>query len=393
MKRIASLALLIAFGIAAYAQKEAPKPNVNKALALARQGKYDEAKAIVDAVPSHEKSKIDDKSWFFRGIVYVAMDTSSAYNTTGENYSAVAAEAFAKATELAGPKGKLSIMDTNSGATQTLPDLIKFFNNIFLFKGDKLFGQEKFPEAIAQFRKGLALSPDTAIFRYAGYAAHNANQPDQTIEFLTKYLDNGGTNSQALFLWVGSIYEYKKDFELALAAARRAMQINPSEANYRQIELNCLIELKRYQEAADNLQGTIAKNPKDIETLYLIGALNEELGKPDQAKEYMKRALEVDPKYMKAAIAIARYGNRGFVDVKQQMDQLDYKKDRAKLEQLDKQYVEKLREAAAGWENCEKIDPKEREVLENLELIYGRLDDKVKLVPIQNKMKSLGYYE
>jgi tetratricopeptide (TPR) repeat protein len=391
MKRIAGLAFLIVFGIAAYAQKEAPKPNINKALALARQGKYDEAKAIVDAVPTHEKSMLDDKSWFFRGIVYVAMDTSTAYNKTGENYSAVAAEAFAKAKELAGPKGKLSIMDTNSGETQTLDMLIAFFNQIFLYKGDKLFAQENFTDAIIQFRKGLALSPDTAIFRYAGYAAHNANESDQTIEFLTKYLDNGGTNSQALFLWVGSIYEYKKDYELALAAARRAMKINPAEQNYRQIELNCLIELKRYQEAADNLQGTIAKNPKDTETLYLLGALNEELGKQDKAIEYMEKAIAADPNFMKAAIALARYGNRGFAEVKSQMDQLDYKKDRVKLEELDKLYVEKLKEAAKGWENCRKIDATEREVLENLELIYVRLDDKVKLAPIQAKMKELGY--
>ena len=39
------------------------------------------------------------------------------------------------------------------------------------------------------------------------------------------------------------------------------------------------------------------------------------------------------------------------------------------------------------------LSDKEREVLENLELIYGRLDDKAKLAPLQAKMKALGYYE
>ena len=80
-----------------------------------------------------------------------------------------------------------------------------------------------------------------------------------------------------------------------------------------------------------------------------------------------------------------------FRSVKQEMDGLDYKKDKVKLEQLDKLYVDKLKASATEWEKCLKIDGSDRESLENLELVYGRLDDKANLDRIQKKMKSLGY--
>lgn len=394
MKRlITAVSLVLLVTAFAVAQKEAPKPNVNKALSLAKQGKFDEAKAIIDAVPTHSKTQEDEKAWFYRGLVYIAMDTSSTYKGGNDNVK-VGAEALEKAAKLAGDK-KLAVMDEATQMSIPLEDLIARFNYAFLIKGDKLFNQEKFEEAVVQFEKGLTLKPDTAIYRYAGYAAHNANNVDRAIEFMGKYIENGGTNAQAIFLRVGSIYEYKKDFEMALQAAREGLKIVPNENNLRQIELNCLIELKRYEEATKNLLNSLKANPNDVESHYLLGALYEELKNSDEAKKSFKRCLEIDSKFLKAALSLARYGNIGFQTVKREMDGLDFKKDKEKLLALDKQYLEKLREAAALWENCEKINPNEREVLENLQLIYSpsQLDDKVKYAAIEKKMKINGFLE
>ncbi|MBM3177771.1 MAG: tetratricopeptide repeat protein [Bacteroidetes bacterium] len=396
MKRlIAAVSLVLLVTAFAYAQKEAPKPNVNKALTLAKQGKFDEAKAIVDAVPTHSKTQDDEKAWFYRGLVYIAMDTSSTYKGGADNVK-VGAEALTKATEIAQKSGKkLAVMDEASQMSVPLEDLIARFNYAFLIKGDKLFGQEKFADAVVQFEKGLTLKPDTAIYRYAGYAAHNAGDVDKAIVFIGQYVENGGNNAQAIFLRVGSIYEYKKDFELALKAAREGLKIVPNENNLRQIELNCLIELKRYEEATQNLLASLKANPKDVESNYLLGALYEELKNSDEAKKYFKKCLEIDPKFLKAALSMARYGNIGFQSVKREMDGLDFKKDKDKLLALDKLYLERLREAAVLWESCEKISPNEREVLENLQLIYSpsQLDDKVKYATIEKKMKINGFLE
>ena len=394
MKRlITAVSLVLLVTAFAYAQKEAPKPNVNKALSLTKQGKFDEAKAIVDAVPTHSKTQEDEKAWFYRGLIYIAMDTSSTYKGGNDNVK-IGAEALEKAAKLAGDK-KLAVMDEATQMSMPLEDIISRFNYAFLIKGDKLFAQEKFAEAVVQFEKGLTLKPDTAIYRYAGYAAHNANDVDKAIDFIGKYVENGGNNAQAIFLRVGSIYEYKKDFEMALKAARDGLKIVPNENNLRQIELNCLIELKRYEEATQNLLTSLKANPKDVESNYLLGALYEELKNSDEAKKYFKKCLEIDPKFLKAALSMARYGNIGFQSVKREMDGLDFKKDKDKLLALDKLYLEKLREAASLWESCEKISPNEREILENLQLIYSpsQLDDKVKYAAVEKKMKINGFLD
>ena len=394
MKRSLTVAMVLMMAASLFAQKEAPKPNVNKALTLAKQGKFAEAKAIVDGVPTHEKTKDDSKSWFYRGIIYVAMDTVAGAPGGSENV-VTAAEAFRKAGELAGPKGKLSLTDAATGESKSLDDLIAGFNYAFLIKGDKFFNEEKFSEAVQQFEKGLILKPDTAIFRYAGYAAHNANDVDKAITFIEKYIANGGTNSQAIFLRIGSLYEFKKDYEATLKACRDRLAVAPNDANVRQIELNCLLQLGRYKEATDNLLNVVKANPNDVESLYLLGALYEEQKNSDEAKKYFQKCRTIDPKFLKAALSMARYGTIGFQKVKEEMDALDYKKDKAKLEQLDKTYLQKLRDAAVLWEECERLSPNEREVLENLWRIYSpsQLDEKVKYAAVEKKMKLNGFFD
>lgn len=391
MKHVFLVAVCLMLAVTLEAQKEAPKPNVNKALALARQGKFAEAKAIIDGVPTHEKTIADSKSWLYRGVIYIAMDTSTAFSSTGSGYSATGAEAIKKAAELAGPKGKLTILDGSTGEVQSVENIVTGFKNAFLIKGDKYFNSDNFKGAMDEFNKGLAIDQDTTLLRYGGAAAFNANEIDAAIDYLTRYKDNGGTNGQMLYLRVALLYEYKKEYEKALMGAQEALKANPNDGTLRQIELNCLLELKRYSEAKDNLLNVMKANPKDHESAYLLGALYEELKDTKESQAWFKKASEINPQFLKAAVAMAKISTIAYREVKQQMDGLDYKKDKVKLEQLDKLYLEKLRFAAGEWEKCLKIDTSDRESLENLELIYGVLDDKANLDKVQKKMKSLGY--
>jgi hypothetical protein len=113
MKKIAVLLLLLIPGMV-LAQKEA-KPNINKAMTALKSGKLDEAKSIIDAATTYEKTMTDGKTWFYRGIIYGALDTTSSYKST-ENLASIAAESLKKADELS--KGKSStyfVQDNNGG--------------------------------------------------------------------------------------------------------------------------------------------------------------------------------------------------------------------------------------------------------------------------------------
>jgi tetratricopeptide (TPR) repeat protein len=395
MKRLMMIALAVVT-LSAQAQKEekeAPKPNINKAVTLTRQAKFDEAKAIADAIPTHSKTMNDAKSWLVRGIVYAAMDTSSKYTGGAKDNSKVAGEAFDKAIAIAGPKA-LSVTVIDNGETMDILQVRSRFNNRFLSTGDRFFKEEKYAEAVGQFEKGLAITPDSSIYQYAGYAAYNAEDIDKAILYIGKYEDMGGRNEQASFLRVGSLFEYKKDYPGSVDAARKALKLFPNNMNIRKIELNSLIQLKRYEEATENLKASIKADPKDVESYFLMGALFEELKNRAEAKRYFEETVKLDPKHLSASLALAKISDLegGYKAVKADMDKLDYrdKAQKAKLEELDKVYMTKVAEAATVWEKVQKIDANNTEILWNLLSIYGILDAKDKYNQTKAKLKALG---
>ena len=90
-------ALLIAS--ASYAQK---KPKISQALKSFQENNLEEAKSIIDAAAEYEKTMEDGKTWYYRGLIYYALDTTSnpQYRALEENPLPIAMESFAKADEL-----------------------------------------------------------------------------------------------------------------------------------------------------------------------------------------------------------------------------------------------------------------------------------------------------
>ncbi|MBE61532.1 MAG: hypothetical protein CMB89_04175 [Flammeovirgaceae bacterium] len=91
------MAMIIAF--AGYAQK---KPKINQANSAREKGELAEAKSIIDEAIVHEKTKDDAKTWYYRGLIYATIDTTSNAEMAALSDKAMeeAVAAFAKAKEL-----------------------------------------------------------------------------------------------------------------------------------------------------------------------------------------------------------------------------------------------------------------------------------------------------
>jgi tetratricopeptide (TPR) repeat protein len=396
MKRLMLMALVVGVTLSTVAQKEekeAPKPNINKALNLVRQGKFDEAKAIVDGVPTHSKTMNDAKAWMHRGIVYAAMDTSRKYTGGAKDNTKVAGEAFTKAIALAGPKASsLNVLD--NAETLTLDEIVKRFNNKFIYMGDKFFKEDNYKDALSLLEKGLDLTPDSSIYQYAGYAAYNSDDTDKAIDYIGKYFAMGGKNLQARMLQIGAVYEIKKDYNRTIELTREALKVYPNNSDLRKIQLNCLIELKRYEEATENLKSAIKADPKDVESYYLLGLLYEELKNRAESKAAFETTVKLDPKHLNASLALAKIADQeGYKTTKAEMDKLDFRKDKEKMIVLDKKYLEQLGESVTRWEAVYKLDNNNADVLGNLDLLYGQLEMKDKHNMIISRMKALGLYD
>jgi tetratricopeptide (TPR) repeat protein len=382
MKKIAVLLLLLIPGMV-LAQKEA-KPNINKAMTALKSGKLDEAKSIIDAATTYEKTMTDGKTWFYRGIIYGALDTTSSYKST-ENLASIAAESLKKADELSKGKSSTYFVQDNNGGMLLYDQAITSISNSYLVKGDKAFNGEDFKTALVQFEKGIAFKgskPDTTFYEYAGYAAYNADERQKAMTYLAKYAELGGRRTQALTMPALLAYE-DQNYEAALTNAQAVLKIIPDHKDMKAVELNSLIQLKKYDQAAQNLEASVKANPNDAQSIYLLGVLNTELGKMEDAKANFEQfnlanyyLVEID----KTSKAINELGIAAAnAKKKQALVQTRVKQSEAAIPYLEK--AEKM-----------KIPSKEAEIelLQKLSLLYYYIADDKNNERVTKRMKALG---
>jgi tetratricopeptide (TPR) repeat protein len=302
----------------------------------------------------------------------------------------VAAASFKKAEELSGGKSSSYFITDASGGMLLYDQAITSISQQYLVKGDRLFAAEDFKGALKQFEKGIAFRPDTTFYEYAGYAAFNAEERTKCIDMLSAYGKLGGRRSQALTMPALIAYEDQK-FDVALSSAREVLKVVPDHKDMKVVELNSLIQLKKYDEAAALLESNLKANPNDAQGHYLLGVLNGELKKFEDSKKNFDDALKIDPKHFDSAISLARLYYQDAKVIKDEMNALGISAaDKKKRFELDAKYLEKLKACLPYWERAEKINGNDQGVLDGLYTIYGDLDNQEQLKRIEKRYKELG---
>jgi tetratricopeptide (TPR) repeat protein len=390
MKRI-TLLLLISATVTVYAQKPL-KPNLNKALAALKEGKLDEAKAHVDAAITNEKMMNDGKTWYYRGLVYAAIDTTSneQFNALDPNALNVALEAFAKGDDL--NKGKGHFLQDPVLGLVTKDQQVEQWANTYVNKGAALYQEEDFEGALTNFEKVQKIVPnDTTAYFYGGFAANQAEKYDAAIESFTKYIEKGGTSSDA-YLTMYTIYNGpKEDKEKALELIREMRKKYPANNDFPKYEIGLLIDLKRIDEAKTGLEAAVKQEPNNKVLHFYLGYANASLKDNAAAKKNYEDAIRIDPKYFEAQFYLARMMYEDAANLKKEMSNLGISAaDKKKKFELDKQLVEKLKVSLPYWEKAEKINPDDQEVLDQLYTIYSDLDMQDQVARINKRYKELG---
>lgn len=402
MKKIILLAAL-ATPLMLFAQKEI-KPSLPKAEKTFKEGKLDEAKAIIDVTVASQEFMLDKKgqpskkaaeAWFYKGLIYTAIDTSknTAYKALEAEPFKVAVESFAKARELG--KGQIDFYKNEMGLPViTETQIFPYFADSYAKKALVFYQDEKnYKKAFEYIERTIYFIPeDTAILMNAGvFFGPSAEEYDKSIEYIRKYQAKGGKSGDA-YIQLYSIYrDKKKDLDKALEVAKEAVAKFPGNSEFPKYELDIYIKMNRLPEARAIMEKQAKENPTDKEARYFCGVINLELGDPAAAKTWFEEALKLDPKYFDAHVAIAEIIYSDAKKVKSEMNNLGNSKDdfKKKLE-LDKVYQEKLRVALPYWESSEKLSPDDVKVLDNLYVIYSDLEMTQQIARIEKRMKALG---
>lgn len=390
MKKIVLILLMVPALV--LAQKPI-KPNLNKALGFWRDGKLKEAKEMVDACVADPKLSLDGKSWYYRGLVYASLDTTSneEFKSLEANSLDVSIQSFKKADELAKPGSDYHVTDA-SGFPITRKQQIAGLNAYYLNKGVGVYQEEDYSSSMVYFEKSEKLMPDdTTAYYFGGIVAQNLEDWDKAIFNLNTFLAKGGKSSDA-YSWLINIYNnHKQDKNKALELTREAKSKFPEKTEFSRLEIGLLIDLDKIDEAKVGLEKAVQEEPDNKILHFFLGYTYMKLNTFDQAKASFETSLKLDPQYFEAQLYLAKVVSEDAKKIKREMNNLGISAaDKKRRFELDGVYVEKLKAALPYWEKAEKLNPSDQEVLDELFGIYSDLDMQDQVKRIEKRYKELG---
>jgi tetratricopeptide (TPR) repeat protein len=397
MKRILFMLLMLA-SVAAVAQKQA-KPNINKALNAWKEGKLSEAKEIIDAATTYEKTMNDGKTWYYRGLIYSTIDTTSNAqdHALASNALQVAVESFKKAKELGKAGSDYFIQDANA-MPQTQSYQLEILANHYLDKGLRAFQDDadnaKSLELLAKsksvFESGI-LTPyrnDTLAYYVTALVAQQSDSLDLAIENANQYFEKGG-KSRDMYTILYQIYYSgpKEDKNKALEVVRKARKLYPNNPDYPKMEIGLLIDMGKIE--------AIKTEPGNKILHFYLGYANTRTENIDDARKHFQEALKIDPSYFEAQFYLA---NTYLVDVDKTSKELSSVPNTAQFSKKRSELVQKrVKESEIAipyLEKAEKMQAPDKdsqiEVLQKLgQLYYYTADDK-NSARVEKKLKELG---
>ncbi|MEM7107642.1 MAG: tetratricopeptide repeat protein [Bacteroidota bacterium] len=391
MKNLFLLLFVLAVGLDCYAQK---KPKINQAEKSRMEGNLGEAKNIIDAAIEHEKTKIDGKTWYYRGLIYASLDTTSnsEYQNLATNPLQTAMAAFAKADEMQKGNSEYYISDAN-GLPQLKTQQIQTLWGFYLNKGVEAYQADKKEEALVWLDKTKVVQPeDTTGYIYAGSIALSAQNYEAAAEnyyALIDDLDYQTKDAYNSLIYIES--SVNKDDNKAIEVIRRAKDEFPDDLDFAKSEVAALIRLGKSDEAKVGLKEAISKEPNNAALHFQLGILEEELGNTEAAKAAYTKSNEIDPNYYNAAFNLAVLYYNEAVNLITEQNNLGISSD--DLEKAKKMQVEiddRLKKAMPYWEKVLELKPDERTALETLQYIYMQEKEYDKAEEMKTRLEALG---
>ena len=401
--------LILAFAMmmtnALMAQKE-KKPNINTALKSMQNGNLAEAMSEIDRASEYEKIMDNGKTWYYRGLIYAAIDTSSTEGGLSSEAFDIAMKSFAKAEELNKGGSEYYLMESNGfpvTKTQQLENLWSYYYNT----GLEIMNDDADMEvALNKFKKCVALQPDNMISHYLlGLAYYRLEQVDGAISHFNTYLDlekktedksviNDDITQDIYSMVIRITGVDLEDMEKALMIIQEAKSRFPGNTEYPKKEIDYLIQLDKVDEAKASIINAIKEEPDNANLHFSLGVMYDNLEQVDSARISYEKAIAIDSTHLSAQFNLAVDLFNEAVHLISEKNNLGISaSDLKKAESMQKDIDAKLKESLPHWEKVHELDPKDKTALEQLKYTYFQMKMGDKAEEMQSKLEALGYTE
>lgn len=360
----------------------AQKANVVSAYNYMKDQEYTKAFEYIEKATTNEKTALDAKTWFYRGNIIAGA-------IQAKNQEVLAQLGDDPVAELAKTYKKTLDLDEKDNYSKDLKRIIPAAKNLALNTGVNSFNEKKYEEAYEYFKASATFSDilneyDTLAYFNAGLAADRGGKPDKAIEMYQKCADVGYNGSQIYGL-MAQIYEEQENEEALLAVVAEGREKYPNDQSLILKELNYYLGNKKYDLAKTNLKAAISNDAENEILHFALGTVYENLKEDDLALKSYEEAIRLKPDYFDAYYNLGAYiFNRG-VEYNNEGNELDFRKDKAKIEALKKKSDKAFADAIPYLEKAHEIDPEDKQTIKTLSNLYLRMGNTEKFKEMKAK--------
>ena len=381
MKQIFSV-LLIAVLATGFALGQ--KREVQSAWNYLKYDQLDKAKESIDLASAHEQTMNEEKTWYYRGLIYQAMYNSDKFKNLVKNPLEIAAQSYKKAIEI----------DPNGEFTDDAKKNLKILSTEFFNTGAIQYNQDNYQAAIDAFKNAVDVNKQLGAaetdslnllsYLYSAYSAEKMKNRAIAKDQYQKLIDLR-YNDPRIYIFLANIYKNEADTAKALNVLQAGRQAFPDDSNLIIEELNIYLASDRYTEAVDRLQLAIQKEPDNPTLHFALGTTYDKTGEENKALSAYQKAIELKPDYFDAYYNLGvMYFNEG-AELANKANDIPPKQVK-EYEVAKKKADEKFAQAKPYLEKAAELNPEDRPTLVTLRQIYARENNPAKVEEINKKI-------
>jgi len=375
----------IAVAFAAIASISLGQKQVVSAYNANKSGDYSAAANYIEEAITIEKAAIKDKTWRYRGEIYLNIANDSVLSVQYPQALWTAMESYTKAKELDVKGSYEREIITGLGLVQTTAGN----------QGINDYIEEKFETAAAKFDlsaevAGMFEVVDTMAIFNAALCYEKSNNVDLAV---ARYKTCGGHGYQVpnVYLFVANLLRQAGRVEEALIELQAARELFPREQSLIIEELNIYLEAKDFERAENNLKLAAEGDPTNEILWFSLGSVYDNLGKSEMAAEAYLKALELDANYFDANYNLgAMYFNEAVAGINDANDMWKprmTKAESAKQKELEEAAKAKFMEARPFLEAAHESNPEDIDTIRSLRDIYARTGQDDLMLKMSNLLK------
>lgn len=333
-----------------------------------RYGRLDKAKEAIDKAAEHPRTMDDERTWFYRGNVYLAI-----HLTEEEQYMNLDDEALNKAYEA---YSRAIQLDEKQQYTDEVNERILVVAEQFFNEGVIFYNLNEFGNAADAFQKSGTISGsmgivDSVAFFYTGQSAFFAEQFDVAKQYFTQ-LHQLNYDEPAIYRFLTEIFKMDEDMDAALAVIKDGRERFPDDFSLIIEETNIYLATNQQDKAMELLQLAIEKDDTNPTLFFAVGTNFDQMGDFEEAERNYLRAIELDPDYFDPNYNLgALYVNKA-IEITEEANTLPLSEEK-KYNELKEKSDDLLRKSIPFLRKADERSSEDIFVLRTLRDIYARL--------------------